>query len=137
MYTTSICHYTSKLNFKSEFYLKDVIPKTRRFYFCVHFFRRSHLMMKLAAVSSTWYLYICCERIILFSGIFLNTLVILSFWRSVQHWKKLFYFIIMVLSCFDLLVVLTNHPLTALIAMLWLIGTLHDVYPSWVNISWS
>ena len=55
-----------------------------------------------------------------FLGICLNSLVIVSFWRSVQLRKKLCYFMIMVLSCCDLLVVLTNHPMTALRAMLWL-----------------
>ncbi len=38
--------------------------------------------------------------------------------------KKLCYFMIMVLSCCDLLVVLTNHPLAAANAMLWLTGKL-------------
>ena len=60
-----------------------------------------------------------------FSGICLNSLVILTFWRSVQLRKKLCYFMIMILSCCDLLVVLTNHPLTALTAMLWLTGRLN------------
>ena len=69
-----------------------------------------------------------------FSGLFLNSLVIVSFWRSTQLRKKLCYFMTMTLSCCDLLVVLTNHPLTALIAMLWLTGKL-DGYPSWVDIS--
>ena len=69
-----------------------------------------------------------------FSGICLNSLVILSFWRSAQLRKKLCYFMIMVLSCCDLLVVLTNHPLMALHAMLWLTEKL-DVYPSWVDIA--
>ncbi len=69
-----------------------------------------------------------------FSGICLNSLVILSFWRSVQLRKKLCYFTIMVLSCCDLLVVLTNQPLLALSAMLWLTGKL-DVYPRWMDIS--
>ena len=69
-----------------------------------------------------------------FSGICLNSLVILSFWRSLQLRKKICYFMIMVLSCCDLLAVLTNHPLTALFAMLRLMGKL-DVYPSWVDIS--
>ena len=55
-----------------------------------------------------------------FSGICLNSLVIISFWRSVQLRKKLCYFTIMVLSCCDFLVVLTNHPFTALVTMLWL-----------------
>ena len=67
-----------------------------------------------------------------FSGICLNSLVILSFWRSVQLRKKLCYFMIMVLSCCDLLVVLTNHPLMALSAMLWLTRKL-DVYPRWMD----
>ena len=69
-----------------------------------------------------------------FSGIFLNSLVILILWRSAQLRKKLCYFMIMVLSCCDLLVVLTNHPLAALIAMLLLTGKF-NVYPSWVVIS--
>ncbi len=69
-----------------------------------------------------------------FSGICLNSLVILSFWRSVQLRKKLCYFMIMVLSCCDLLVVLTNHPLMALSAMLWLTRKL-DVYPRWMDAS--
>ncbi len=67
------------------------------------------------------------------SGICLNSLVILSFWRSSQLRKKLCYFTIMILSCCDLLVILTNNPLVAAIAMLQLTGKL-DVYPSWAVI---
>ena len=52
-----------------------------------------------------------------FSGVCLNSVVVISFWRSVQLRKKLCYFMIMVLSCCDLLGVLTNTPLTAVIAM--------------------
>ena len=69
-----------------------------------------------------------------FSGICLNTLVILSLWRSVQLRKKLCYFMIMVLSCCDLLVVLTNNPLLALIAMLWLTEKL-NAYTTWMDVS--
>ena len=68
-----------------------------------------------------------------FSGICLNSVVILSFWKSAQLRKKLCYFMIMVLSCFDLLVVLSSHPYTARITMLWLTGKL-DVYPSGLEI---
>ena len=71
-----------------------------------------------------------------FSGICLNSFVILSFWRSVQLRKKLCYFMIMVLSCFDLLAVLTNNPLMAFITMSWLTGKL-DVNASWPHISLS
>ena len=71
-----------------------------------------------------------------FSGICLNSLVILSFWKSAQLRKKLCYFMIMVLSCCDLLAVLTNHPVTALVAMFWLTGKVNG-YPSWVDISFN
>ena len=71
-----------------------------------------------------------------FSGICLNSLVILSFWRSVQLRKKLCYFMIMVLSCCDLLAVLTNSPLLAFITMSWLTGKL-DVNARWPHISLS
>ena len=66
-----------------------------------------------------------------FTGICLNSLAILTFWRSVQLRKKLCYFMIMVLSCCDLLVVLTNHPSAALVAMLWLTGKLDAFFPIW------
>ena len=71
-----------------------------------------------------------------FSGICLNSLVILSFWRSVQLRKKLCHFMIMVLSCCDLLSVLTNNPLIAFISMSWLTGKL-DVNARWPHISLS
>ena len=68
-----------------------------------------------------------------FSGICLNSLVILSFRRSVQLRKKLCYFMIMVLSCCDLLAVLTSHPLMAPTAILFLTGKL-DVWTRWADI---
>ena len=60
-----------------------------------------------------------------FSGACLNCVVIISFWRSVQLRKKLCHFMIMLLSCCDLLAVLTNIPLTAVFAMLQLTGKLN------------
>ena len=66
-----------------------------------------------------------------FSGICLNSLIIVSLWKSAQLRKKLCYFMVMVLSCCDLLVVLTNHPLTGLVAMLWLTEKI-NVYPGWL-----
>ena len=68
-----------------------------------------------------------------FSGICLNSLVILSFWRSVQLRKKLCYFMIMLLSCCDLLAVLTNSPLMAFISMSRLTGKL-DGNARWPHI---
>ena len=70
-----------------------------------------------------------------FAGICLNSLVIVSFWRSVQLRKKLCYFTIMVLSCCDLLVVLTNQPFTILVTMLWLTEKI-NAYPGWLLLSY-
>ena len=69
-----------------------------------------------------------------FSGVCLNSAVIISYWRSVQLRRKLCYFMIMVLSCCDLLGVLTNSPLMAVIAILWLTKKL-DVSSTWFRIS--
>ena len=44
-------------------------------------------------------------------GIFLNSVVIISLWRSSQLRGKLCHFIILILSCFDLAVVVVTHPL--------------------------
>ncbi len=99
----------------------------------VQSFRRSRFNMQLSHSLSLIFIFFL-NVLFFFSGICLNSLVILSFWRSVQLRKKLCYFMIMVLSCCDLLAVLTNHPLTALSALLLLTGKL-DVYPSWVRIS--
>ena len=79
-------------------------------------------------------MFICAVNILFFfSGICLNSLVIVSFWRSVQLRKKLCYFMIMVLSCCDLLVALTSHPTTTLTAMLFL-TEMSNVNPGWLVI---
>ena len=44
------------------------------------------------------------------AGIFLNYVVIISLWRSSQLRKKSCYFMILVLSCYDLAVVTITHP---------------------------
>ena len=56
-----------------------------------------------------------------FTGIFFNVLVIVSFWRSSAYLRsKLYYFMIMVLSFFDFLLVITNHPFLVIRLVLWL-----------------
>ena len=45
------------------------------------------------------------------AGIFLNSVVIISLCKSTQLRKKLCYFMIFVLSCFDLAAVAINHPI--------------------------
>ena len=53
------------------------------------------------------------------AGIFLNTLVILSFLKSAQLRRKICYFLILVLACSDLIVVSIIHPLLAFFTVLW------------------
>ena len=48
-------------------------------------------------------------------GVVSNSVVIVSLWRSSQLRKKLRYFMILVLSCFDLAVVAVCHPLVMII----------------------
>ena len=66
-------------------------------------------------------IFLCVVNIIFtFSGIVLNTLVITSFWKSSQLRKKLCHFMILVLSCFDLVSVVTNNPGILLYLIYWL-----------------
>ena len=51
------------------------------------------------------------NAIFMVAGIFLNSVVVISLWRSTQLRKKLCYFTIFLLSCFDLAVVAIIHPL--------------------------
>ena len=104
---------------------------------CVQFFRRggqsrSRTMEFFHFINLIF--IVALNVLFFFYGICLNSIVTLTFWRSVQLRKKLSYFMIMVLSCFDLLVVLTNHPLAALRAMLFLTGKFDD-YHGWAGIS--
>ena len=106
-------------------------------YICyVQFFRRGQLRtrtMEFFHFINLIFIF-ALNVLFFFSGICLNSMVVLSFWRSVQLRKKLCNFMIMGSSCCDLLVVLTSHPLTALTAILFLTGKL-DVYTGWLVIS--
>ena len=66
-------------------------------------------------------IFLCVVNIIFtFSGIVSNTLVIASIWKSSQLRKKLCHFMTMVLPCFDLVAVVTNHPGILLYLISWL-----------------
>ena len=67
------------------------------------------------------------------AGIFLNSVVIISLWRSSQLRKKLCYFMILVLSCFDLAVVTITHPFLILSTISWSMKILHKE----IDIIWS
>ena len=72
-------------------------------------------------------IFLCIVNVIFtFSGIFLNTLVIVSIWKSSQLRKKLCHFMIIVLSCFDLIAVVANHPAIMLFVISWLMDD-HDL----------
>ena len=56
--------------------------------------------------------FLCIINIIfMVAGIFLNSVVIISLWKTSQLRKKVCYFMILVLSCFDLAVVTITHPI--------------------------
>ena len=110
---TAVCHMLVHIQFL----------KTDRF--------RSHAMKFIYSVNLIFIFVV--NILFFFAGICLNSLVIVSFWKSVQLRKKLCYFMIMLLSCCDLLVVLTYHPLTAFTAMLWLTETI-KIYSGWLVI---
>ena len=94
---------------------------------------RRHAMELINSVNL---IFILVVNILFFiTGIFLNSLVIVSFWGSVQLRKKLCYFTIMILSSCDLLVVLNAHPVIALVTMLWLTEKM-NLYPQWLVISY-
>ena len=66
-------------------------------------------------------IFLCVVNVIFtFSGIVSNTLVIASYWESSQLRKKLSLFMIMVLSCFDLVSVVTHHLGILLYLISWL-----------------
>ena len=54
-----------------------------------------------------------------FSGIFLNIVVVLCFWKSSQLRKKSCFFMILVLSCFDLAVAFVAHPILIFSTIAW------------------
>ncbi len=57
-----------------------------------------------------------------FAGIFLNSVVIISLWKSAKLRKGTANFMILVLSSYDLLVVVLGHPTVILAAVTWSIG---------------
>ena len=67
-------------------------------------------------------IFLCVVNVIFTcAGTFLNLLVIVSFWKSSANLRnKLCNFMIMVLSCFDLLVVITNQPILIVDLVLWI-----------------
>ena len=74
-------------------------------------------------------IFLCVVNIIFsFTGIVSNTLVIASFWKSSQLRRKLCHFMIMVLSCFDLVAVVTIHSGILYYLILWLMED-YDLVP--------
>ena len=62
------------------------------------------------------------------AGIFLNSVVIISLRRSSQIRKKICYFMILVLSCFDLAAVAIVHPLLVLSPMVWALRLTREIH---------
>ena len=72
-------------------------------------------------------LLLCVVNVIfMIAGIFLNSVVIISLRRSSQLRKNLGYFMILVLSCFDLAVVTFSHPGLIASTILWSMETYQE-----------
>ena len=78
-------------------------------------------------------LLLCSLNVVfMFGGTFLNCVVIVSLWRSPQLRKKLCYFVILILSFFDLAVVVVTHPVIILATICWY----KETYPDAVKYTW-
>ena len=76
--------------------------------------RKMHLNVFFSALS------LCFLNVsFMIVGMFLNSVVIISLWRSSRLRKEMCYFITLVLSCFDLAVVTITHPVLILSTILW------------------
>lgn len=80
--------------------------------------------------------FLCILNILFtFTGIFLNSVVIISFWMSSQLRKKTCYFMVFVLACYDLAVSSVNHPLLTVEAFMWYRRE-PSIFLSWQFVAW-
>ena len=78
-------------------------------------------------------LFLCFLNVVfMFGGTFLNCVVIVSLWRSPQLRKKLCYFVILILSFFDLAVVVVTHPVMISATICWY----NETYPHAIKTTW-
>ena len=70
--------------------------------------------------TTTNVIFLCIiNTLFTFSGIFLNSMVIVSFWTSSQLRKKTCYFMVLVLACYDLVMSSIGHPLLIVRTIMW------------------
>ena len=90
--------------------------------------------MKLNILLHT--IFLCTvNTTFMLTGILLNSVVVLCFWRSSKLRNRLEYLMIAVLACFDLAVVIVMHPLIMLSAMAWLFQKLQIFHTMNLNAS--
>ena len=72
--------------------------------------------------------FLCVINVIfMVAGIFLNSVVIITLWKSSQLRKKLCYFMIFVLSCFDVAVVAITHPFLIVSTIFFSLGEIDEI----------
>ena len=84
---------------------KFIVKRKRKIEFRIRIFK-----MHLSTVTNASFLCVL-NAVFMIAGIFLNSVVIITLWRSSRLRKKLCYFTILVLSCFDLAVMAIVHPI--------------------------
>ena len=88
---------------------------------------RRYKLNKMDINSLINVIFLCLlNTLFMIGGIVLNLVVIISLWRSTQLRRKLCYFTIFVLSCFDLAVVAIAHPILLLSTTLWSMAIYHE-----------
>ncbi len=76
------------------------------------------IICKMTLNASINVIFLCIiNGVFLITGTFLNSVVIISLWKSSKLRKKISCFMILVLSCFDLVVVSTIHPIVLLVTL--------------------
>lgn len=82
-------------------------------------------------------LLLCVVNVsLMVAGILLNSVVVISLWRSSQFRKKPCYFTILVLSTFDLVSLTITHPVLILWTVLWSMETFYEeIKMTWEYIS--
>ena len=77
------------------------------------------VILKMVHILSSVATLCVVNGIFCIAGIILNCLVILCLWKCSQLRKKLCYFLILILSCCDLIVVMVSHPLIISLSLIW------------------
>jgi hypothetical protein len=104
----------------------SILLKTRKTYLVISVqvgrvrFTLGSLKHKMESYMLINLIFLCVVNgLFTFAGIFLNSMVIISLWKSPQLRRGNCHFMIFLLSCFDLLAIIVAHPTIILLSVAW------------------